>query len=290
MYNSTTCDDVVRIYTKQCAEHGIPFELIKDPTSYDTSTLFCPAGMQKYKAVFRDPLVTRKTVANVQTCIRLNDIDLVGDGTHAIAFDMIGLFSFRDWSVKQAVEFFHEFLSRCKVKLDHVTIHPDKRDEWSCIHPTGVLVKEDAECKWSDGEVGGYCTEFYALDAAGNALEIGNVVNPLGDCIDVGFGLERIARVKGDPIRSKCEELFHASSLILASGVKPGNTQQGYVLRKILRQLDKVGGTIDHQFFYDEQLKRIKAVERYHRLLPKHTDKSPAWWWDTHGISVEDVK
>ena len=37
-----------------------------------------------------------------------------------------------------------------------------------------VLVRIDNECLWSDGNIGGYCTEFYKND-----IEIGNIVNTL---------------------------------------------------------------------------------------------------------------
>lgn len=278
---------ITEIYRKQCAESAVPFELVESPATYDASTLFCSAGMQRYKSLFRDQKVIGKTVASVQTCIRLTDLDLVGAGAHALVFRMIGLFSFRDWSIKKAVTFFHEFVSRCGVNLSYVTVHPDKLYEWSSLHPGGVSVKADPECKWSDGEIGGYCTEFYAYDGAANSVEIGNVVNPLGNCIDVGFGLERMGIVVGSASpRTKCEELALAATSIINSGVSPGNTQQGYILRKILRLLDASGGKLEDPYFYDEQAKRLKGAERYRRLLPKHADKSPAWWWETHGIAV----
>lgn len=278
---------IAEIYRTQCAEAALPFEFVESVATYDDSTLFCPAGMQRYKPKFRDMNVTGETVSNIQTCIRLTDFDLVGDGTHSIAFGMIGLFSFRDWPMGKAIDFFHEFVRRCGVNLCHVTVHPDKLESWKNLHPQGVTVKADQDCKWSDGEIGGYCTEFYALDKSGAAVEIGNVVNPLGNCVDVGFGLERMdAIANGTPPRSKCAELARAATAIIASGITPGNTQQGYVLRKILRRLDKAGGNLEHAFFRNEQTKRIKAAERYRRLLPKHADKSPAWWWETHGITV----
>ena len=48
-------------------------------------------------------------------------------------------------------------------------------------------MRNEEECKWTDGDIGGYCTEFFKDD-----VEIGNIVNPLGTCIDAGFGLQRL--------------------------------------------------------------------------------------------------
>lgn len=274
--------DVVKIYCEMCQESGIPFELVGSPKSYDDTTLFCPAGMQQYKGLFADELVAGKTIANIQPCIRLTDIESIGDGSHAILFNMIGLFSFRHWPLEKAIRFFHEFVQRCGIVVSHVTIHPD-RESWSGYHPHGTEVKLDENCKWSDGNIGGYCTEHYVGD-----VEIGNVVNPLGTCIDVGFGLERINQIvnKAPPL-SAIEEIVKAVNGIIACGVKPSNTLHGYVLRKLLRRLDKLGGKLDHEYFYSEQEKREEAKGRYHKLLHKHEDKPPEWWWETHGIDTE---
>ena len=81
--------------------------------------------MQHFKPQFSDPSFT-DTFCTIQKCLRLNDLDEVGDGTHYLDFDMIGLFSFRHWTVPQSIDFFMEFLSSLNIKPDYVTIHPDK--------------------------------------------------------------------------------------------------------------------------------------------------------------------
>ena len=87
---------------------------------------------------------------------------------------MMDLFSFRELSVPQAIRFWLEFLDQINALPDYVTIHPERMAEWS-----GFI----------------FCTEFYK-----NGIEIGNIVNPLGTCIDVGFGLERLDMiVHGSP-------------------------------------------------------------------------------------------
>ena len=179
--------DVVDLYEQFCKEKGVHFQLDDNVRPYDDTTLFCPAGMQQFKDKFKSD--ETGTLANVQSCIRLNDLEEIGDGTHYLYFDMIGLFSFRTMTVQEAVDFWMEFVEEVlQIKVDYVTIHPDKFEEWKSLYDNyNVEVRADDECKWTDGQIGGYCTEFFKDD-----VEIGNIVNPLGTCIDVGFGLQRL--------------------------------------------------------------------------------------------------
>ncbi len=269
-------------YQRFCDERKIPFEIITDVSSYDSSTMFCPAGMQKYKSVFKNTEITGKTISNVQSCIRLNDLDLVGDGTHSCCFSMMGLFSFREWSVQQTVDFWLEFLSsRLNLTPTYVTIHPDKSD-WNVLYKN-VPVKTDIECVWSDGDIGGYCTEFYIDD-----VEIGNIVNPLSSCIDVGFGLERLDRIVNKRLpKSRLCEFIECSTKIISTGVRPSNKQHGYVLRKLLGEVIKLGGTIDHPFFIEESVRHRKMKEKFFKERHKHADKNKEWWYSTYGVDID---
>jgi hypothetical protein len=94
-----------------------------------------------------------------------------------------------------------------QLKIDYTTIHPDK-PEWSQFYK--VPVRNDENCKWTDGEIGGYCTEFYVND-----IEIGNIVNPLGNCIDVGFGLERLDLIVNGSKSKTTEEVLSDTILKL---------------------------------------------------------------------------
>jgi hypothetical protein len=46
---------------------------------------------------------------------------------------------------------------------------------------------------------------------------------------------------------------------------------------------------LDHPFFHEEVERQDRLVEKYERLRHKHPDKSPEWWFDTHGIDVESL-
>jgi len=240
--------------------------------------------MQRFKPLFSDPGHTG-TIANVQSCLRLVDLDEIGDQTHFLHFNMVGLFSFRRMTVKDAIDFWLDFLGEIGLTVDYVTIHPDKMEEWTPLYEGRVPIRPDPECIWSDGNISGYCTEFYK-----DGIEIGNIVNPLGTCIDVGFGLERLDMVLNGT-RKPCgtDVLKEAIWLIIDSGYRPGAKEQGYVLRKLLRMLAKQGGTLDHPFMREEIERQQRLRERYLRLRPRHPDKPPEWWFDTHGIDVTEM-
>lgn len=277
--------DIEKLYKEYCESKNIHFQLDNNVTSYDDTTLFCPAGMQQFKDKFKDPDGT--TTANIQSCIRLNDLDEIGDGTHMLHFRMMGLFSFGDFTLKEAVEFWIGFIQdKLELKIDYVTIHPDKFMEWQYLYESyNIPIREDEECIWSDGEIGGYCTEFYH-----NGIEIGNIVNTLGKFIDVGFGFERLDSLVNDlSPKTKIETLVDAINKIIESGYKPGPQKQGYILRKLLRMLYVEGGVVDHLFFENEVTRQQKMKNRYDKLIHKHSDKPKEWWFDTHGIDLDEI-
>jgi len=230
-------------FQQHCQQYGINFQVDDNVKPYDDTTLFCTAGMQQFKTIFNNESCMNKTIANVQSCVRLNDCDEVGDGTHLIYFNMLGLFSFRDWSLMQAIQFWTSFIEdNLKLEIDYVTIHPDKIDVWSPLYYDKYQIKEDPDCTWSDGETEkAYCTEFYI-----DNIEIGNIVNPRGNCIDAGFGLERLESLVNKISLNDKSKIYKETIIkIIESGYKPGYTKQGYILRKLLRNYYKMGLTMD---------------------------------------------
>lgn len=270
-------------YVSFCREQQLPFEQHLSLAPPDDSTLFCIAGMQRYKELFRDPS-HRGTLANVQRCLRLDDLDELGDGHHWLSFDMLGLFSFHSWSLERAIDFWWAFLDRIGIAPDVVTIHPD-RASWARHHAgRGATIQADAGCTWSDGDVSGYCTEFFV-----GGVELGNVVNPLGDCIDAGFGLERLALVLGQPPPEPGLALLEATQRLIDEGFMPSNKRQGYVLRRLLRRLVREGIGLEHPLWHAEAARQARLQERYARLRQRHPDHSAQWWWQTHGIDLDEV-
>jgi alanyl-tRNA synthetase len=244
--------------------------------------------MQKHKPTFQDRSCTGVTLSDVQTCLRLNDLDEIGDSTHYLDFHMLGLFSFRHWLPRQAVDFWMSFLEVVSVVPDTVTIHPTRPDDSHLYVDYDVHVTFDEGCVWSDGNIGGFCTEFYK-----DGVEIGNIVMPNGDCIDCGFGLERIGSFmpgwsEAEPTRSLV--LQRCIQRLLGEGIVPGNTKQGYVLRKLIRMCLREQIPLgQHPLVTREDDLRRKMLSALPRLQKKHQGKPPEFFKDTFGIDPEDL-
>lgn len=286
-------------FRQYCETHGVSFqvdEACSRVKAYDRSTLFCPAGMQRFKAQFIDESFSGYTVANYQKCLRLDDLEQLGDGIHLGAFTMLGLFSFRAWTVRRAIDFWITYLDSMGLENFQVTVHPDM-GEWAVYYyefneqrPEGkkIEVLFDPDCTWTDGKIGGYCTEFYI-----DGVEVGNIVNPLGTCIDCGFGADRLHQIlepEEKKLDTRLQALHDAAWAIIDSGYEPGNSKQGYVLRRLLRTMRKENYQFMHRFFNDEKVRYIDSIERYKRLKDRHLDKTSSWWWDTHGIDLNEVQ
>src|SRR6185369_6459381 len=78
----------------------------------DPSVLFNTAGMQPlvpYLLGEKHP--QGKRLADIQKCVRTNDIDEVGDNTHLTFFEMMGNWSLGDYWKKEAIEWSFELLT-----------------------------------------------------------------------------------------------------------------------------------------------------------------------------------
>jgi alanyl-tRNA synthetase len=277
--------NIIEEYKQFCEERNIFFSIESRVNPYDDTTLFCPAGMQKFKCQFNDSEY-KNTVSNVQACIRMNDFEEIGDLSHLLYFNMIGLFSFREMSIEDTIIFWVTFLKKIGITPDYVTIHSDRKEWLGYYNQLGIedVRVDDENCRWSDGEIGGYCTEFFV-----DGIEIGNIVNPLDNCIDVGFGLERLEMFVNGKKIDKVETLKDTALKIIESGYMPSNLKQGYVLRKILREIYKCREVLEHEFFNNEIERQNKILERYNKLKDKHSNKSKEWWYETHGINLDEV-
>lgn len=279
--------DIKEKYKQFCERQSIPFSIEESISSYDDTTLFCSAGMQQFKSKFKDTNCKLETISNIQPCLRMNDLDEIGDGSHLLYFNMMGLFSFRDITIGHAINFWMKFIQqKLGLKVDYVTIHPDKK-EWSWFYEQWKIsdIRYTDECLWTDGDIGGYCTEFFIND-----VEIGNIVNPLGDCIDAGFGLERLEMFVNKKVYTKEETLKETLFKMINSGIKPSNTKQGYILRKLLREVYINNWIIDHPFFDSEVKRQQDIVSKYNRLKKRHSDKTKDWWMSTLGIDIDSFK
>jgi alanyl-tRNA synthetase len=254
--------------------------------------------MQRVKASFHRPNGDRH--GSLQSCLRTNDIDLVGDGAHLTFFQMVGNFSFGGDDYAVSVDLWHAILRDLGVRVDAVHVHPERDDHRALWLRLGYRVEADPTCVWSDGEVRGHCCELYV-----GGLEIGNLVNPLGHSTDVGFGWERLHQVVERVGRVEHTSLFRrglhpvvadherAVLALRRNGVRPGNKGREYVCRRLLRRLMRLAD--DHAAFaFDDwreqeraSLERRLAAAR--KVSRRHRDRPAAFWWDTYGILPEEV-
>lgn len=281
--NGLTSDWLVNHYKNFFESKKIIFDIHNSVISPDDSTLFTTSGMQQYKKLFSDVLY-KGTFSNIQKCLRLNDLDEIGDGTHHLVFDMLGFFSFSEYTVKQTIDLMMEFCLSINIKPDYVTIHQDKFDEWKHFYTEyDVEVRIDNECLWSDGNIGGYCTEFYKND-----VEIGNIVNTLGTCIDVGFGLQRLKMVLGLREQKTRRDILEETCLTLIdSGVELSHYGHGYILKKLVTECIMLGSSISHEYFEKIKQNQIEIYKNYLRLSTRKSikDKTDEYWLSTMGFN-----
>ena len=159
----------------------------------DPSLHFVNAGMNEFKDVF---LGTQKPpssrVTNVQKCVRINDLSAVGrDGTHHTFFEMLGSWSFGDYSKSKACSLAWNLLTgpyQMDPRRLYVTYFngcPEKnlapdletQEVWLSlgIPPDHILPFGAEDNFWSMGPVGpcGPCTEIH-YDHAGRGPEAVN--------------------------------------------------------------------------------------------------------------------
>lgn len=275
------------MYGKFCQDNLLTFQINTSILSPDHTTLFCTSGMHHFKNQFSD-LNYQNTFSNIQSCLRLNDLDEIGDGTHYLVFHMLGLFSFRQWSLPKTIDFWMSFLESINLLPQYVTIHPDKYHQWKSFYSNyHVDIKEDFECIWNDGNIGGYCTEFYYND-----VEIGNIVNTLDTCIDVGFGGERILNLKNLlPVSTKNEILIETIQSLIQDKIQLSNNQHGYILKKLITLLIYNQGFLDHPFYQQIYQQQKDKWQFYlsHYQKNKFKDKNKSWWLDTHGVNLDKL-
>lgn len=285
----------LEVVSSRFEEFGFPLVVDDTIVPDDDTTLFICSGMQRVRDRFLMPNDTKH--GSLQSCIRTNDLELVGDGSHLTFFQMLGNFHFGG-DYEASVELWHTILLDFGIPVDAVHCHPDKSDHQSLWTKRGYTVQDDTECVWSDGKIGGYCCEIYS-----RGLEIGNLVNTLDHSVDVGFGWERLMQISEGKSRVDQTSLFGNYHPIVADhsrtiealwrhGIHPGNKQRNYVCRRLIRRMIPL--LTDERFIFDEWVESEreqldKRLLEARRLWKRHQNKPADWWWTTCGILPEEL-
>jgi len=268
----------------------------------DPTTLFISAGMQPLKPRFQFPDLT--SYGNIQYCVRTNDIDEVGDGTHLTFFQMVGSFGFGTGKYEEHVDMWTNIVRDLGLPIGRVDVHPQSphRLMWE---RRGFVVVDNTECIWTDGNVGGYCSELFTP----SGLEVGNLVNPMTHSIDVGFGYERILQVMEGKSRVDETELFHrfldpvsrdhfrTLSVFREQGIVPGNKGRNYVCRRLIRRfirLNPQGLDCPFKDWTDDERSRMeKSIRDGRKHWRRNRGKVGAlpdnFYWETFGVLPEEL-
>ena len=293
----------------------------------DPSVLFNTAGMQPLiPYLMGEPHPYGKRLCDYQKCVRLTDLDEIGDKTHHTFFEMLGNWSLGDYFKKESIGYSFEFLTKVlHIPVERLAITVYEGDEkiprddvsaeaWMNLgipkERIAYLGKEDNF--WIPGDSGpcGGDTEIFYWRSQDEIPKIfdpeddrwveiwnnvfmefyqdkdGNVTELKQKNVDTGMGLERVVAVlegvddnyltsiwknmreKLESISGKTyygnEEamriiLDHVrTSVFIASdpaGIKPSNTDQGYILRRLIRRAIRYARVLDmdiHSNFLEE--------------------------------------
>ncbi len=297
----------------------------------DPSVLFNTAGMQPLiPYLMGEAHPFGKRLCDVQKCIRLTDLESIGDNTHHTFFEMLGNWSLGDYFKKESIEYSFNFLTKVlNIPINKLAITVYKgddkipRDDVSAnrwielgISPNHIAYLGKDDNFWIAGDKGpcGTDTEIFyfrsndeiplEFDPKDNRwVEIWNNVfmefyqdkdgniTPLAlKNVDTGMGVERttaiLEGVNDNYLTSiwskalkKLEEITNLTyennkksmriimdhirtSVFIASdpsGIKPSNTDQGYILRRLIRRAIRHARklNIDISSNWEEQLAKI---------------------------------
>ena len=280
----------------------------------DPSVLFTTAGMHPLVPfLMGEPHPAGKRLADVQKCLRTDDIVEVGDAVHLTFFEMLGNWSLGDYWKTAAIEMSYQFLTeRLGFEPDrlhvtcfagdadaprdleaaeiwrslglsdaHITFLPKKDNWWGLAGATGPCGPDtemfyDMEPDGPDGqtpatnparfwEVWNDVFMQYEKHADGRFTPLAN------KNVDTGLGLERVLTILQGVPSAYETELFastiektrglaqtpdnafalrviadhtRAATFILAEGIVPGNVDQPYIARRLIRRAVRYGREI----------------------------------------------
>ena len=148
----------------------------------DPTLLFINAGMAPIKKCFTgEEQPVSKRMCNVQTCIRTNDIESVGDRHHLTSFNMLGSWSIGDYFKEGAIEYAFKLLTEGfkipKEKLYATVFSGDAE--------LGLPADDKSAGIWE--KVGIDPSHIIKLPFEDNFWSMGDGEGPCGPCTEVFF-------------------------------------------------------------------------------------------------------
>lgn len=77
------------------------------------------------------------------------------------------------------------------------------------------------------------------------------------------------------------------------NGIQPGPKGREYVCKRLVQRILPFVKKDTHPFqdWIDKERRlQEERLKRGRRLYRKNKDKSPEWWWETHGLTIEDLR
>ncbi len=274
----------------------------------DPTVLFNTAGMQPLiPYLMGEPHPYGKRLCDYQKCVRLTDLEEIGDKTHHTFFEMLGNWSLGDYFKKEAINYSFEFLTKVlNIPLERLAItvfagdEKIPRDEVSAsiwrelgVSSSRIAYLGKDDNFWIAGDAGpcGSDTEIFYFRSDDPIPEVfdpeddrwveiwnnvfmefyqdenGNISELKQKNVDTGMGVERVVAVLEEvddnykssiwkDVISLLEEITglsyeghekemrivadHIRTAVFISadpaGIKPSNTDQGYILRRLIRR------------------------------------------------------
>jgi len=148
----------------------------------DPTLLFINAGMAPIKKCFTgEEQPVSKRMCNVQTCIRTNDIESVGDRHHLTSFNMLGSWSIGDYFKEGAISFAFKLLTEGfkipKEKLYATVFSGDEK--------LGLPADDESIGYWE--KVGIDPSHIIKLPFEDNFWSMGDGEGPCGPCTEVFY-------------------------------------------------------------------------------------------------------
>ncbi len=336
-------------FIKYFVEHG-HVEIPSAPLipENDPTVLFNTAGMQPLiPYLLGEPHPKGKRLCDAQKCVRLTDLDDIGDKTHHTFFEMLGNWSLGDYFKKESIGYSFEFLTKVlNIPLERlaVTVFAGNkdipRDDVSAeiwmnlgIPKERIAYLGVEDNFWIAGESGpcGGDTEIFYFRSDDeipvkfdpkddrwveiwnnvfmefNKDESGKITELAKKNVDTGMGLERVVAVlEGvndnyktsiwkeilasiEKVSGKTYEGNETSMRIIAdhirtsvfisadrAGIKPSNTDQGYILRRLIRRAirhaKKLGIDTNTNWMEPIALEVIKKYENYYGEIKENKE------------------
>ena len=313
----------------------------------DPTCLFNTAGMQPLVPYLKgEKHPAGKRLADVQKCIRLTDLDEVGDKTHHTFFEMLGNWSLGDYFKEEAIKYSFDFLTKkLDIPVERLAItvfkgnnlvpqDSESANQWMKlgIPKERIAYLGEEDNWWPNMESLGPCgpdTEIFYFRSDEKIPEVfdpeddrwveiwnnvfmqynheedGTFSNLKNRNVDTGMGLERVVAILEGvtdnykssiwtEIIQEIEELSNLpyegnehdirivadhirTSVFIAgdnSGVKPSNTDQGYILRRLIRRAIRYARKLNIDLNSDWEVRIANIVIDKYEHIYQELDKN----------------